>query len=671
MSKPTATDVLPAPIVVDCAATDVDDLLGREWLLTNRIGSYASSTVIGCNCRRYHGLLVAATNPPVGRIVALATVMEQLTLAGETFDLAVNEFPGVLSPRGDAHLAEFRNDVAPTFVYRFGPVELTKQVVLAEATNAVAVRYTLCGASGTLRLRPFAAMRDFHSLRDASDPHEMTFEATDHSASVQDRSRPAHALHMIGGTSRFERDAQWWYRFYYRVEKARGQDAFEDLYSPGVFVYALADGQPVQFSANLDEPLAPNFENVLARRRDRMAELVAGVGPDADETTRRLAAASDAFVVRRTLADSHTSATILAGYHWFADWGRDAFIALPGLLLATGRDDLARQVFETFAGSVSEGMVPNRFDDYSASAHYNSIDASLWFIIAAERYLEATADTSFWRSVLGPAATAILTAYGEGTRFDIHADADGLLTGGLATTQLTWMDVALGDEAITPRHGKAVEVNALWYCAHRIAATRCYGADDALADRFAAAAQMIAASFVRTFWNGEDQCLFDCVYQRAHDATIRPNQILAVSLPYSPLTPDQQASVVRVVATQLLTPVGLRSLAPRDPRYRRRYGGSWESRDRAYHQGTVWAWLMGPFVEAYLKVSGDRPAALAQAKVWLKGIDEHLAEACLGFVSEIFDADWPHTPRGAIAQAWSVGEILRAKQLITQAERRQ
>jgi len=660
-------DVLPEPLTVPGRKTPRKDLLALEWLTHNRIGAYASSTAAGCNTRRYHGLLVAATQPPMGRIVALAQVAEQVLVGTERHDLATIEFPDTVRPDSTTRLVEFRNDVAATFVFDVGGLEVTKEIVLAESANTVSIRYTVRGADAALRLTPFVALRDFHHLRTFRHDHQMVFHTHGAGAVVQDRSGPLPPLYLFAPAGRFENNPQWWYRFHYRADLARGQEGFEDLYAPGEFLLDLPDGQGCQFVASLGEPRTLGFDETVSHRRRRLAGIVRGLGPERDDLSRRLAVASDAFVVQRHFPGASAAWTILAGYPWFADWGRDTFIALPGLLLSTGQFDRARDVFRTFAAHVSEGMVPNRFDDYSAAAHYNSIDASLWFIVAAERYLQATGDTHFWLAELLPAARAILRAYQNGTRFDIHADADGLLLGGSARTQLTWMDVSLADEPITPRHGKCVEVNALWHCVHRIVAERTAGTDDALAEHCRVQAALIASAFNRVFWNDSAGCLYDCVTDGTGDASLRPNQIFAVSLPHSPLPPPQQAAVVQVVQDHLLTPRGLRTLSPDDPRYRRRYGGSWESRDRAYHQGTVWAWLMGPFIEAYLRVHRARPFALAQASEWLSAFEPHLAEAGLGTVSEIFDGDAPHTPRGCVAQAWSVGELLRAKRLLDAA----
>ena len=666
MSRTKTNEILP-PIIVDCPNHSLDSLLGKEWLLANRIGAYSSSTVVGCNTRRYHGLLVAATTPPMGRIVALSAVLEQLMVAQTTYDLSTHEFPGSFCPRGHVHLAEFRAGATAVSILRAGAVELTKEVVLASAANAVTLRYTVRGQAAMLCLRPFIALRDFHDLRQAHEGQQVSFETSRRGIVVYDRRQGIHPLHLtvVGGA--FQVDPQWWYRFHYRVDLARGQDASEDLYTPGTFAFELNDGQSCQLTASLGEPPAFDVESTLQRRRTRRKELAESVAAHPDATTRRLAGATDAFVVERSFPNTSPSKSILAGYHWFADWGRDTFIALPGLLLTTRRFALAKKVFGTFASHLANGIIPNRFDDYGAAAHYNSIDASLWFIVAAERYLAATGDLDFWRNTLISAAQAILSAYQKGTLFDIRADEDGLLAGGSDETQLTWMDACLGNEAVTPRHGKAVEVNALWHCAHCIMAKRCAGIDDELTKQYEARADLIAQAFVKTFWNDHNNCLYDSVTDDGPDDSIRPNQILAVSLPYSPLSHRQQAAVVRMVTEELLTPYGLRTLSPKDPRYRRKYGGSWESRDRAYHQGTVWAWLIGPFIEAYLAVHGAKPPTLAKAGEWLAAFDEHLHQAGLGYISEIFDGDPPHTPRGCIAQAWSVAEVLRAKHLVATA----
>jgi len=664
MTPADSTETLPGAIVVDCRDEKIDSLLAREWLTANRLGAYASGTAAGCNTRRYHGLLVAAASPPVDRIMTLSTVMERVETGRGSYELATNEFDEVFSPMGINLLSEFRSDAAVTFVYRVGAGELVKEILLAEASNAVTLRYTLHGGSGCLVLSPFAALRDFHHLRRSSGETQMSFQRTEWGVVVRDGVSPEHTLHLMGHDGKFGALPDWWYSFHYRQEAHRGQEAHEDLYCPGTFTYVLDDGLSCCLTAALDEPVSFDFDATLQRRTERRAELAAAVATGADETARSLAAVSDVFVVRRSFPNAASSTSILAGFPWFADWGRDTFVSLPGLLLATGRFSRARKVFKTFARHLSNGMIPNRFDDRGASPHYNSIDASLWFIIAAERYIQAGGDISFWKDTLLAVCDTILKAYRKGTSFDIHADADGLLTGGSNKTQLTWMDAALGTETVTSRYGKAVEINALWYSAHRIMAQRCGGADESLGRHYADLADIIAPAFERVFWNDKDQCLYDCVSDELTDASIRPNQIFAVSLPHSPLGPDKQRAVVETVRRHLLTPRGLRTLSPDDPRYKGRYEGSPELRDRAYHQGTVWAWLAGAFIEAYLKVNAGDREAVEQAGRWLGQFDEHLSEAGMGYISEIFDGDQPHRPRGCIAQAWSMAEVLRAKCLL-------
>ncbi len=661
MTESNQNEALPQPIRVQCENEPLDELLTKEWLLTNNIGAFASSTVIGCNTRRYHGLLTAATSPPVGRIAALSSVMEKVSVGDTTYELATNEFPSTFSPHGVDYLAEFCNDIAPRYVYRLGDIELTKEIILAESANSVAIRYSVSSGPATLHLWPFVSLRDFHHLRRVHQPHQITFEQTEGGVFVEDRNQTAQPLHLISKDAEFSPRPQWWYQFCYRAEMARGQDCFEDLYTPGFFVCELQAGQFCQLTASFGDPLPLGFSTTVERRRERLAKLTEDIQSQ-DETTRRLATATDAFVAKRHFPSTNPKATILAGFPWFADWGRDAFIALPGLLLETKQFQQAREVFSTFAEAISDGMIPNRFDDYSTNAHYNSIDASLWFIVAAERYVEACGDETFWNQTLFPAAEAILKSYHDGTKFDIHAGADGLIFGGSKDTQLTWMDAKLGDEAITPRHGKAVEINSLWHSAHRIMAQRSH--DKKLSEHYEHRAELIASSFIKAFWNPTVECLYDAIPDRQADASIRPNQIFAVSLPHCPLSKQQQKSVVDIVGEKLLTPMGLRTLSPDDSRYRNVYGSSWESRDRAYHQGTVWAWLIGPYIEAYLKVEDFAPHALTRAKLLLSSFDSHLNQVGLGYISEIFDGDTPHTPRGCIAQAWSVAEVLRAKKLI-------
>jgi len=661
MSKTNAT---PDPIEIDCRNRSVDELERLEWLVTNKLGSYASSTVLGANTRRYHGLLVASTAPPVGRQVVLSVLCESAHRGPTTLEMSSYQFAGAVSPAGSENLVRFVNDVAPTWVFAGDDITVTRQLTLADGANTLAVRYKV-DAPGpvVLSIRPLAALRDFHVLRQASKPHQLLFSREGGGVRVEDRQRGSEPLWIGCEGATFVDEPQWWYRFRYPVDIQRGQEGLEDLYSPGAFEVACEPGRWVRLLAACQRTEGFDFETNIVERRRRREELAAAVGSDADETTRRLAAACDDFVVTRR-APSGPSATILAGYHWFADWGRDSFIALPGVALLTGRFDKARQILDTFAHAIRDGMIPNRFDDYGGSPHYNSIDASLWFILAVDRYINASGDVDSWRQEFVGPVRSILQSYHDGAQFNIHAGASGLLVGGSSNTQLTWMDVKFNDQAITPRHGMAVEINALWLEAMHIAAARCRGLDAEAADHYTAEADRIAKAFTGTFWNDEAGCLYDCITPEGPDPALRPNQIIAVAMPHCPLSADRQQRVVQVVIDNLLTPLGLRTLAPSAKLYRGRYGGSWESRDRAYHQGTVWAWLMGPLVQAYLRVNDFSDDARRQAAKWLEPFDEHLLDAGLGTISEIFDGDPPHAPRGCIAQAWSVAEVLRAKMMV-------
>ncbi len=655
---------LPAPITVDCRQTPLAELESLEWLVTNKLGSYASSSVVGANTRRYHGLLVAATLPPVGRQVVLSALAEQVIVGGKTYNLSTFQFAGAVSPNGYVHLVSFVNDIAPRWIFQFDGVTVTRELMLAETANVLAVRYKVDAPEPVeLRIRPFAALRDYHALRREHDTHQIMFNHQDGGVLIEDRQWAAEPAWIGLEGATFTDMPQWWYKFQYPVDIHRGQDGFEDLYTPGYFQCTAQPGQWVQATAACGRTAAFDFDATVAARRRRLIQRVEAVGPDPDDATQRLAMAADAFMVTRDVS-SGPSATILAGYHWFADWGRDTFIALPGLALLTGQTDKARQVLDTFAHAMADGMIPNRFDDYGGSPHYNSMDASLWFILAVDRYLRLTGDERSWaQEFIGP-VRSILQSYHDGTLFNIHADADGLLVGGSSNTQLTWMDVKYNDEAITPREGKAVEINALWLEAMHIMAERCKGVDDAMAAHYAGEAKRVADSFVKAFWYAEGGYLYDCVGPTGPDPSLRPNQIIAVAMPRCPLSIDRQKSVIDTVIANLLTPVGLRTLAPSDKRYRGQYGGSWESRDRSYHQGTAWAWLMGSMVQAYLKVNDFSDEARDQAGAWLKPIDEHLRQTVLGTVNEIFDGDPPHAPRGCVAQAWSVAELLRAKLMI-------
>jgi predicted glycogen debranching enzyme len=631
----------------------------QEWLLTNGTGAFAGSTVVGCNTRCYHALLIAATKPPLGRIAALNRVAEIIRIDGSHIrhELAINYFPHEILPRGERYLRRFELGHTARFEYEIERVKLTKEVMLLWRRNVVAVRYALdpAGHHVQLDLAPFVSLRDFHGTRHRGEG-EFTTDAAEQRVVV---ATPDHAIHLHADRARFMRDPQWWLAHKYPIESERGLGDTEDLFTPGHFTLSTSEPATLLLWAAMEpvEQIDWMAELHLCREAVRYRIVRSAASPtlsppppheEVSTDVRRLIHAANDFVVARTCPDGTAGTTIIAGYPWFADWGRDTMISLPGLLLVTGRFDEARQVLRLFAEYVSEGMIPNRFDDYNNEPHYNTVDASLWFIHAVHEYLRLSGDRAIYEQILLPACRKIIDGYSRGTRYNIKMDEDdALITQGDETTQLTWMDAKHDGMVFTPRHGKAVEINALWYNALML-----LGEVD-LADR-------VRRSFVERFWISPFRGLSDVVNGNGRDNSIRPNQIFAVSLPFSPLNHDQQLAVVEVVRRELLTPVGLRSLAVGDPKFQPIYGGKKARRDEAYHNGTIWSWLIGPFLEAYLRAHGRSPQTIDQASQWLRPLIEHMSrEGCIGSISEIFEAQEPHRPVGCYAQAWSIAEVLR------------
>jgi predicted glycogen debranching enzyme len=649
-----------------------EELLGCEWLLTNERGSYASSTVLGCNTSSYHGLLIGSLDPPVSRIMALSNCLETLTCGQKVFELSAFEFANGSAPTGSHCLRRFHRDTGAHFLYDLEAIQVERAVYLVRKADAVVVEYVFRGIDTPVdfAVRPFVGLRDFHCQQRSCAC--FVCEPVRSGVLVHHEQPGSGELVMNSPNMRFEADPQWWFNFTYRVNRQRGQHATEDLWTPGLFKRRLECDGRIVFWARLDRqsPRDGTMEiDVDAVKQDlaRYQEAVVSKAEAEDETDAILALAADQFIVRRCHKGVEGS-TIVAGYPWFADWGRDAFIALPGLLLATGRCEEAKSVLSTFASVVDAGMVPNRFDDRCGPAHFNSVDASLWFINAAFQYLRVTADTKTFLDRMLPAIAWIIDSYQNGTRFSIHSDTDGLITAGDSDTQLTWMDARYEGVSFTPRWGKAVEVNALWHNALCHLREFWVGRDATQARRYGAMAQKAAKSFSRLFWNDQSQYLNDTVMPDGRvDASLRPNQIFAVSLPFGPpLNRARQRAVVDAVERELLTPYGLRTLEVGDPSYRGRYEGPQTLRDAAYHQGTVWPYLMGPFVEAYLKVRDFSPQACARAREMMVPLLGHLlGDGCLGSISEIFDGDEPQMPRGCCAQAWSVGELIRIRRLLS------
>ncbi len=626
----------------------------REWLETNGLGGFASSTISGLNTRRYHGLLIAATKPPVGRLVLLSKLEETLVIEGERYDLSVNQYPGAIHPQGHQYLKRFRLDPFPIFTYEVAGVEIEKSVFMLHGENSTIIQYKankIGRQNVSLEVRPLIAFRDYHSTTHENAALNAQLKMDADLVSIKPYA-DLPELYFAHNACEVAATGYWYRNFEYQAEQARGLDFQEDLLNPASFQFALKSRTRAVLIASTQ---AQDIARVAERQRKELKrrKTVLTAAPATDEFTKFLTAAADQFVVARG-----TQKTIIAGYHWFSDWGRDTMIALPGLTLATGRADLAKSILLEFAEHVDRGMLPNRFPDAGEEPEYNTVDATLWFFEAIRAWAEHTNDYEFVRANFYAVLNDTLDWHVRGTRYGIRVDADGLLNAGEPGVQLTWMDAKIGDWVVTPRHGKPVEIQALWYnalCVMKEFALRFQ--EEEPASRYAEMAARAFASFNQKFWNEATGCLYDGINGEQRDAAIRPNQIFALSLPHTLLVGERAKQVLAVVERDLLTPVGLRSLAPSDPHYIPRYQGGILERDGAYHQGTVWAWLMGPFITAYLKVYGE--SGRAKAQQLLDGFNVHLREAGLGQVAEIFDAEPPHTPRGCIAQAWSVAELLR------------
>jgi predicted glycogen debranching enzyme len=637
---------------------DLQAGLSREWLETNGLGGFACGTIAGANTRRYHGLLTAALNPPGGRTLLLSKLEETLLTGDRRDDLSTNEYKGAIHPEGYLLLSNFRLDPFPTWTFEVGRVQLQKTVFMPQGSNTVQVEYKLLqappGIKPVLELRPLVAFRDYHSTTHENGFARTAIENTPNAASLQlypDLPR----LFFAHDATQLQYQGHWYKNFIYRVEQERGLDFEEDLFNPFVLSWNLSKERRATVIASTEQRDIGQAATVREAELQRRQRLVAS-SPVNDPLVCSLTAAADQYLVRRG-----EYWTVIAGYPWFADWGRDTMISLPGLTLFTGRADVARSILRNFAHHTDMGMLPNRFIDSSGEAEFNTVDATLWFFEAVRAYAAATDDYAFIRQELYEVLHQIIECHIRGTRYNIEMADNGLLNSGSSGVQLTWMDAKIGDWVVTPRSGKPVEIQALWYNALRTI--------EDLAERFndterwkkySNLASMASWTFNRAFWNSEARCLYDVVDGGPPDGSIRPNQIFAVSLHYSMLAPDRSRAIVETVERELLTPVGLRTLSPRDPRYRPTYAGNQYSRDSAYHQGTVWPWLLGPFVSAYVRVNGGTAQARTRARDLLRGIELHLTEAGLRQISEIFDGDAPHHPRGCFAQAWSVAEILRA-----------
>ncbi|MBX7168952.1 MAG: glycogen debranching enzyme N-terminal domain-containing protein [Pirellulales bacterium] len=651
------------------------DAGSREWLVTNGLGGYASGTLCGAPSRRYHALLVAALPAPLGRFVMFNHLAEDLRLPDRT---------GVRLDAGFGHEVQHRwpdplktfvlEDGLPVWTYELGGWVLEKRILLPHHQNTVYIRYHLLRSDTSLRLRlaPAFHFRPHEGALDHTSVPRYRLSADGDLIELHSPLTPPLRMHLLAERGSLVLDGGHERSVQYPEERRRGYEHRDRLYCPGYFRADLEQGQTVVLRASTEpwdrqDEIGP--DDTWRAESQRREALLEQAHPAARQgLARELVLAADQFLILPTtrVADAAYAAaagdeirTVIAGYHWFTDWGRDTMISLEGLTLATGRVHEAGCILRTFARYVHDGLIPNLFPEGQREGLYNTADASLWFVHALARYLRASRERRTLQQLL-PVLLEIVESYRQGTRFGIHVDpVDGLLTQGQDGYALTWMDAKVADWVVTPRRGKTVELNALWYNALCLCEAWIREAGDhATADDLRGRADQAVASFQRRFWDPDRRCLYDLVDgEDGDDPTVRPNQIFALSLDHPVLAREHWEPVIECVTAQLLTPFGLRSLAPGHPDYKATYDGDLRARDAAYHQGTVWTWPLGHFVDAWLRVY---PQRRAEARRFLQALDDHLNEACVGSISEIFDAESPFAPRGCCAQAWSVAEVLRS-----------
>ncbi|MDF1487311.1 amylo-alpha-1,6-glucosidase [Tessaracoccus caeni] len=636
--------------------SDGDAVVQREWLVTNGIGGYAMGTVNGARARSYHGMLVAALQPPVGRWLMAGGLDDSVFVGDDEFrfagSAAVGEEGSIERTSPAAELSFHVDGGTPVWVLETPHARVEKRVFMAHGRNTSYARYTVARADQPVRLRgaATAAFRDHHQTsRPAEEAGHAEMGRVPHGVRV--RLNPEAALQILGDGVSVRPTHHWRRGEYLAIEDERGFDCVEDELVVAEYECQLAPGRSVTVVFSAED--APEFdgEAAYAAHREREAGLLEQAELEsAPDGIRQLVFAADQFVVARALEDGTQGHSVIAGYPWFGDWGRDTMIALPGLTLATGRAEIARGILTTFARYVDQGMLPNRFPDSGDAPEYNTADATLWYFEAVCAYHRATGDLETIRALF-PVLADIVVHHLAGTRYGIGVDpADGLLRAGVPGENLTWMDAKVDGVVMTPRHGKAVELSALWINA--LAAMRDFAALLGEPDSYSEHLARASASFAR-FWDDERGYLRDVL--DPDDATLRPNQLIAAMLDAVPLTTAQRRGIVEACREALYTPVGMRTLRASDPNYRGVFAGDWRTRDAMYHQGPAWSWLLGPFVSAHLRAYGDPVAARELLDAALAG----LSEGCVGSVSELFDGDAPHHPRAASAQAWGVSELLR------------
>lgn len=653
----------------------------QEWIITNGFGGYASSTVLGINTRKYHGLLVAAYHPPGDRRICLAKLDEEILIGKNIYPLGANEFQNGIFPKGHAFLKEFSISPFPKYVYAVQDVEVQKTIFMPHEKNAAVIIYKILNENifdVKIRVFPLINCRHIHSVTDKSkNPWQLVQKRADNEVNVSFLGIPQSLLIMKTTDGRYYDAGRWIERIYYREEAMRGENCLDDCYQLGYFevnveanknenfaIIAVADKNETGALKILAEmPVTMYDVEALHEREMKSREnLLAKFYGDHEtipinDWLNWIILATDMFIVKGT---DDAQKSVIAGYHWFEAWGRDTFISLPGLMLVTGRFEDARKVFLTFKKHCKQGLIPNFIPDQLGQPAYNAVDATLWFVNAVLQYLKYTDDFKFVQEQLWETLKTIIENHVKRTAFNIHMDGDGLLSHGL---QLTWMDAIVDGQPITPRAGKAVEVQALWYNALKtmeLLANKFKEKSEA--EKYFQLAEKARKSFIEEFWNPEKNCLFDVVSEHGKDDSLRPNQIIVVALDFPMLDNVKNEKIVDTVHRELLTPYGLRTLARNDPRYIGVYAGDRRNRDKAYHNGTVWPWLLGAFTTAFLKTKGyaEYRREYALKNFLLPSFAEQIFKAGLGTISEIFDGEPPHTPRGCVAQAWSIAEPFRA-----------
>jgi len=650
----------------------LENALHKEWLETNGLGGYASSTILNCNTRKYHGLLVANLKNPQGRHLLLSRLEDSISVGGDERFLSVCQYPGVFFPPHYHFLRSFHLSDCPRFIYEADQIRIHKAIMMVHNENCVLVRYDIehCPAPCILTLKPFIAYRGYHRLSKQNAflhtethaiPNGFMMEPYDGMPSlyIQSNVRP-----------QFLPSPVWYNHFEYQMETERGYDCCEDLFLPGVFKIPIRKGSTIIVSASLSlcqGLLKKKWEKEEARRAHELSrddKIANHYEHEEDKThVRNLLLSGRQFLVRTPSG----RATIIAGYHWFTDWGRDTLISLPGLTFCSGRSEEGTSILVSIGKYERNGLLPNFFSDHDDENAYNTVDTSLIYFWAVQQMLRYTGEIGVIKNEIWPVLKRILERYMSGTLFNIRMTENGLLHAGDRETHLTWMDATSEGKPVTPRWGLAVEINALWFNAVCFAGelARKFGETELISRERVLTMQK---SFVDTFWIEGADYLGDVYCDGFLDRSVRPNQILAVSLPYSPLHPDQWSGVVNKVKEHLLTPFGLRTLSPEDEQYRGFYGGSVIARDSAYHQGTVWPWLLAQFGEAYIRVAENKTAAKTFLLHHIRELlRRHMPDAGVGCISEIFDGEAPHRPNGCIAQAWSVAGLIRLYSLLNES----